>query len=227
MNFYILNFDDTTLDYVSRLNEAASRGEVQLEKIFVCNKAPVKPCKNMEIINQGGAEFLTGFLNSKKSPGFKKDQIVPSHDAPHVLAQVFKSLMENCGYECVLTDLPGKVGTPFDADLKAGLKAVSYSVGKCPLSCREEGICELSGEKRVWDIGKMVDEYAKKSRFEAALFPCLHLTGGVSTVPMKIIAEEWKKVKKILKKNPEKTKILIATHSRCHGIIALLSVHRR
>lgn len=224
MNFYVLTVDETTKDYIHRIYLAGVAGEIPLDDIYVSSLDEEVKSDNVVFRNEEGVDFLAGILiGATAEDAETDDQLIPSHEAPHVLAHVMMRLLDIEGYKCKLVDLVGRIGTPYEYKLKKGLKVLSFSTDICPLDCLEEGDCPLDGAPITWDVGGRVRAYME-SEEPGTLnlnFSCNHYLRQISTIPMKNIIKGWLKLKEVLAEK-RGAKFAVTTHSRCHGIVALI-----
>lgn len=209
MNFYILNKDKSTGTYIKSINKAIEAGQIGAGRILLRD-----------------IDFLTSLLETATDPDLKStDQLIPSHDAPHILAQVIIGLLKRSGYRVEFADFPSGIGTPYEKDLRRGLKAASFITGTCPAGCIEPPICPVRSSEREWDIGKALKGYAERGGMEFIGFECSQFIDKVATIPIKNIVAGWFNIKGIVSAG-KGSNLLIATHSKCHGIAANLTVKK-
>lgn len=225
MNFYILNTDESTPVYIRDIELAASDGEIDVGRIHLCSKDKKDYGDSVVVHREGGADFLANYLAGiSPSDLDTDDQLIPSHNAPHVLAQAAIRLLEKRGCYPRTVDFSSEVGTPYELDLERGLKAVSFATGECPADCIEPEICPVKNVRLDWDVGETLEEYSGQHEGAGFVgFECAHFVRSVSTIPMKRIIHGWLRIEKavFLSKG---SRFLIATHSKCHGIAALVEV---
>lgn len=206
MNIYILGKDASTEPYEALLLDAVKNGRADIEKItyveigFVC-------------------QYLEGVDASTKT----EDQIVPSHIASHVLAKIIIEMIQKEGLGWRLIEFPSFMELPYEVDLQEGIRAISYINEDCPEDCVEDGPCPVKGESLKWDIGKALEKYAKENVVAFVGFECSHFVNNVSSVPMKDVVHGWLGIKEMISWG-DPFKVIIATHSKCHGIAALIEV---
>ena len=229
MNFYVLNDDDTTRDYIHKIYLAGVSGKISLENIYLASLDADVKSDNVVLRAEDGIDFMAGIISGSTEEDLNTDdKLIPSHEAPHVLAQVMMRLLETEGYKSKLIAFPEKIGTPYESKLKKGLAAISFADDLCPLECTEEGLCFLNGVEIMWNIKDELATYANDYAEEVELisFRCSHYLNMVSIIEMKEIISGWLKINSIISKK-ENAKFLIATHSRCHGIAAFIEVKKK
>ncbi|MBI2339994.1 MAG: hypothetical protein HYU99_06495 [Deltaproteobacteria bacterium] len=132
--------------------------------------------------------------------------------------------------------------TPFLKTFDSGICAVSYAEWTCPLSCEEPGICPAISRKRDWNFNETFSHYMRDHHMNTKpdssplagacppdfwrgpaalsthLFSCLQLAHAVAFIPMDHIFHEWDRLAHRLE-SQQKVELLVATFSKCHGII--------
>jgi len=154
------------------------------------------------------------------------DHYVPPCIAPHILLELF--------FETALSEMPDLVferkafeqplGTPFDTELPAGTRAVSFATWTCPASCIEPPTCPHTRGPKDWDMKDHVIQAVRESALSIDsihIFQCLHYAMGVGTIPVKAILEEYRRFRNLVK-SPGKHLSVMATVSSCHGLVGLV-----
>jgi len=209
MNFYIADSDDSTETYINNLTSAGEAGEIEVDEIEVWDD---------------GVLSLADWLLGRPADYVTDDQLIPSHSAPHLLARLFTEIFTRKVWEWKMIPFPSEIGTPYEIDLQEGLKAVSFTTEECVDNCIEPDTCPTHGKKLDWDIGQTLRDYVGgHENISLFHFECTHFAHEVATIPMQQILDAWRDMQKILSHEKKRT-LLIATHSKCHGIAALIEV---
>lgn len=207
MNFYIINIDNATAEYINDIKDAASKGDIQLGDIRTVSV-------------EDFADVLEKSSNLRRTD----DQLIPSHSAPHVLAQVIIILLKRMGKTVRQADFPKMTDTPYEKDLERGIRAFSFASVRCPDACSEPTICPNTNGELAWDVGKALEDFARGNLdAEFIGFRCAHFLGSVATIPLKDIIAGWNKIKNISSITGH-CRFLVVTHSKCHALAALLEV---
>lgn len=222
MNFYILNVDHETPRYIASIKEAQKTGQIKSGQIHIYGKGSEEYKDEAFVHEENGLSFLARYLSQSSSvdPAYN-DQLVPSHEAPHVLAQVILILLESRKSSWKLRDFPKPFNLPYEKDLEDGIRAVSVTNEKCPADCSELCVCPVKDTDISWDIGRQMKDYAQSRSLDFIGFKCSSLVETLCTIPMKEVIGGWLEVKQILK-SKDKANLLVATYSNCHGIAALI-----
>lgn len=222
MDFYILKRDESTNSYIDQLNTAAKKGLIKMATIHVYGEMDAGRFGNVETFPSDGVGFLVDHLWNNKGE-HTEDQLIPSHSAPHVLAKVMIELLQREGLSPELVAFQKVIGAKHEMELELGLKVVSYAVERCPLECRERDVCLLNREKITWNIGQDLKKYAEDNAMGFVGFFCANFAENVATIPMQDIVDGWASLKEMISSEGSH-RVMIATHSRCHGIVALISI---
>ena len=172
-------------------------------------------------------EFLEKLIQKRPgNPGI----LIPDHSAPHVLFRVFLDLVQDDKRlqkrEVRVMPFPTEQDsfpkTPFLKTLDSGICAVSYAQWTCPLECEEPSTCPAIEKERTWNFNDAFSHYTRDHHtnplLSSHLFSCLQLVCGVAFIPIDHIIHEWDRLTHKLE-SQQKVELLVATFSKCHGII--------
>lgn len=226
VNFYILNADTQTTKYVNSLISAQKSGELEKGEVHIYGQGSASYGEKAFTHDENGISFLVRYLSQASEADLKhNDQLVPSHEAPHLLAQVVLVLLESKGYKWKLAKFPEVLGLHYENDLEEGICAISVADEVCPADCAEINTCPSKGEDLSWDIGEKIKEYAANNALDFVGFRCTSFMEGLSTISMKDIIQGWFNIKRMLKKDGQ-ARFLVATYSNCHGIVAFVEASK-
>lgn len=151
------------------------------------------------------------------------DHLVPYHWAPHLLLQWLVGEVGKAGGTAVREGLVPARGLPFEATTSAGDRALSHADWMCPPLCIEPEVCPHTAGPRHWSLcGELAGPPSRNTTLEPIVFPCLHLTDGVGTVPVALVLQAARRLVSGLHDGPRT--YLVATASHCHGLAARLAV---
>lgn len=226
MNFYILNVDKDTKNYVEQIKDLYGRGKIKPADIHVYGGG-FKSSDRVYVHDENGISFLARYLaQSSELDLAKEDQLIPSHTAPHILAQVVIALLESEGCHTKFSPMPGKLGTVLEKDIQEGITIYSMTEKECPPGCVEISLCYKATEKVEGDLGDLIGAYADRNKLNFIGFRASRFSENIFTIPMKDIIAGWLKIEKLLEEK-KGHKFLVATYSRCHGIAALFTATKK
>jgi hypothetical protein len=202
---------------------AASRLETQaivvVDRDPECAVARLRPEAPVRLEIADWAEWLDTGLEGLGPD----DHLVPYHWAPHLLLQWLKGQATRAGG--VATDgapLPSR-GLPYEAESRAGDRALSYASWPCPPLCIEPDLCPHTRGPRDWSLAADLARVPPGAPFDAALvFRCLHLVYGVGTIPVAAILEARDRLLAAVGRG--QSSWLVATSSHCHALARVLRV---
>ena len=115
-------------------------------------------------------------------------------------------------------------GLPFEAVTSQGDRALSHADWMCPPLCIEPEVCPHTAGPRDWSLARELADPVATSPLlqEPIVFPCVHLTDGVGTVPAALVQAAARRLVAGLLDGPRT--YLVATASHCHGLAARLRV---
>lgn len=213
-NIYILGTHKLSQSYLEKIINAKAQGSLNF--------------KHCEMIPDPYSDFIFKYFQKNKARDLK-DTLVPDHTAKHVLFQVFldvtKKYFPNLKTEPVV--FKSDFTTPFlHKSDDESVWAVSYATWVCPPDCEEPAICPHIKDKRSWNFNESFTKlFASLSAdTHAYRFSCLPLVEEISQIPMiKIQNGISNYLEKVAGNNQSKMthplKIIVATHSHCHGIL--------
>jgi len=114
MNFYILNVDKETPNYIKEIEKARASSLLPPGEIHIYGGSPEEYQEGVFVHEESGISFLARYLSQitdvdKNS----KDQLIPSHEAPHILAKVVIILLDLIKRSWELTTFPAEIGLTF------------------------------------------------------------------------------------------------------------------
>ena len=228
-NIYIFGGHALSVNYYEILTAAKINGELTSGHIFCIDADPACTAKALipqALICLSPAAFMAKYLCGDYAPQ-ALDAIVPDHTAQHVFLKVFLDLVAAHGkYKAQLIPLEEGPNTPFlrKAENNA-IWAISYATWTCPSECPEPEICPHTKEPRSWDCGETLKPRQATSNNKTAthLFACAPLYQHIVQIPGASICQKIQVFEKSLTENPPE-KVIVGTHSHCHGIIGHFSI---
>lgn len=185
--------------------------------------------KNSDLVyeNLSLVETPTRFLldyAKEKSSHDPQNIFIPDHTAKHVMLSVFleraKELFPD--KKIALSPFEAEFHPPFvhksDGD---ALWAISHATWTCPPDCDEPEICPHIRDKRDWDFFVSLKNLLDKKENKDTLvlrYGCEPLYQHISFLPLEKVVEDLKIFEEKVKQKNDLT-VIVATHSRCHGII--------
>lgn len=173
-------------------------------------------------------QFLLDYAKEKSSQD-PQNIFIPDHTAKHVMLAVFlERAKELCPHKKIAL-------SPFEADFHPpfihksdgdALWAISHATWTCPPDCDEPEICPHIQDKRDWDFFVSLKTLLGKKENKNTLvfrYGCKPLSKQISFLPLEKVVSDLKYFEEKLKQENNLT-IIIATHSRCHGIIGQFSI---
>lgn len=233
---YVLGGHRLALDYVQKLLQGRGAGLIDYKKIFFIEPRADSPLQRagfdgVKWISSDYVSTLMGLCNRELPAGIS---IIPDHTAPHVLFQLFIELIENCraGYGTRVLPFHYDLALPYQRQLDSGIAALSFATWTCPLECEEPTVCPAIRDERAWDFNR--DLPMKLAGLPALehtsrhLFYCEQAVHGVCHLPLSRIIQEWNALRTALATETDPTHcFLVATFSKCHGILGWAQAHRR
>lgn len=222
-NIYILGGHQLSYSYYDKITKAKLEGKLQFENCYLidpnpnCHASSLNP-DPLPLIPKEYANFIIDYLDDPKNY-HPSDVLIPDHTAKHVMLQVFLKLVEKKfpQHKAELSPFESDFAPPFlhKSDNNA-IWAISYATWTCPPDCDEPEICPHIEDTRTWDFNKSLEELLRDTN--AYRFPCQILYAEIAQIPFpKIIAEISSFMHKMQNDPPKK--VIVATHSHCHGII--------
>lgn len=212
-NIYILGTHALSQSYFEKIINAKTQGMLN-----------VKHCK---LIPDPYSDFILEYFKKNETADLK-DTLVPDHTAKHVLLQVFLDITKK--YFPNLTTEPVAFKSDFTTPFlhksdDESVWAVSYATWMCPPDCDEPAICPHIKDKRTWDFNQSLEKLfaSLPGDTRAYRFSCSPLVEEIAQIPMIQIQNALSDYLKNLEKNPSQ-KIMVATHSHCHGILGQFGV---
>lgn len=221
---HVLGGHPLSCTYITSLLKARDEGLIAFDELHFVDENPrARAYADFGDRVIGHEASYTDHLASLMSLEGDGISVVPDHTAPHVFFQLFLKLLasdpQTKTKSVELIALPEALGTPFEKDLKTGLRALSYATWVCPLECDEPDHCPAKDDARDWHMGNMLREKIPA----LVLFECDQLAYGVAHIPLRTLQSEWEHVRGHV--TSQKTASLtVATVSKCHGILGSASV---
>lgn len=185
---------------------------------LVCHAAGTAPEVRLEV-----AEW-SPWLDAHLGAASEHDHLVPYHWAPHLLLEWLVVQVRRAGGRASREGLVPTRGLPFEAVTSSGDRALSHADWMCPPLCIEPEVCPHTKGPRDWTLASELARYPDPGAraLEPIVFPCLHLTDGVGTVPVALVHAAARRLVSGLDDGPRS--YLVATASHCHGLAARLHV---
>ena len=187
-------------------------------RVFVAGATETAPEVRLEV-----AEW-SPWLDMHLGASDERDHLVPYHWAPHLLLEWLVAQVRRAGGAASREGPVPPRGLPFEAVTASGDRALSYADWMCPPLCIEPEVCPHTQGPRHWTLAGDLRRRPEASAgaLEPLVFPCLHLTDGVGTVPVALVQAAARRLVSGLADGPRS--YLVATASHCHGLAARLHV---
>lgn len=230
-HIHILGGHKLAVSYHDKISQAKAAGEIAYERLFCVTDDPkayaFDHVPQTNIIAKSYSDFIEEVL-SDPNPVSPRDTIVPDHTAKHVMLQVFLSHVARRlpNFKTELKPFAADFTTPFlYKSENDAIWAMSYATWVCPPDCDEPAICPHIAESRTWDFFKTLPEAASQiaTKSSVHLFGCEPLVAEISHIRLAKMAAELTAFDERLA-GPVPFTALVATHSRCHGILGCFEV---
>jgi hypothetical protein len=216
--FVVTGAGEWGLSMARRLLQARDRGRLRLEHIVIVDRDPataaaVPADPSVRFAAASWDDWLDAELDA-----FGDGHLVPYHWAPHLLSGWLARRMREAGARVAAAGPPPSVGTPYEAETRAGDRALSYATWPCPPSCIEPDLCPHTRGPRDWSLAGLLRRAPQRH-----VFPCLHLVWGVGTIPVQdVLAARDALCARVAR--GDAFAVEIGTASHCHGLLARLAV---
>lgn len=249
-NIYILGAHKLATSCYKKLLQAQKDGHLEFKNIYLIDPdkncyfstefAPSLPHSHAPspLITKTYPQFILNYVEGQNNYN-EKDILIPDHTAKHVFLQVYLQIVKQ-KFPKLTTEL-----SPFKSDFKPpfihksendAIWAISYATWICPPDCDEPEICPHIEDTRTWDfnesLGKLFDQILNQestrrlSTQSIHRFPCTQLYAEIAQIPFpKIIKEISEFIYKLQNDPPQK--VIVATHSHCHGILGQFEIKPR
>lgn len=149
------------------------------------------------------------------------DHLVPYHWAPHLLVDWLAAEVGRAGGRVEKGDPVAPRGLPFEAETRAGDRALSYASWTCPALCIEPLLCPHTRGPRDWSLATLLAA-GETGVDHRIVFPSLHLVYGIGTIPVRAIHTARDRILSGLGAGHRSW--LVSTASHCHGLARHLVV---
>ena len=212
-NIYILGTHTLARSYFQKITHAKNQGLIHV--------------KNCELVPDPYSDFILNYLEKNQTADLH-DTLVPDHTAKHVLLQVFLDVIQKRfpQLETFPVAFKSDFTTPFlHKSADESVWAVSYATWTCPPDCDEPKICPHIEDTRTWDFNDSLAKLfaAQPQNTKTYRFSCARLVEEISHIPMIKIQNAVSDYLKALKNHPPQ-KVIVATHSHCHGIFGQFGI---
>lgn len=202
---------------------AASRLETQaivvVDRDAECAVARLRPESPVRVEIADWAEWLDKGLDGLGPD----DHLVPYHWAPHLLLQWLGAQVARAGGVAADGAPVPTRGLPYEAETRAGDRALSYASWVCPPLCIEPDLCPHTRGSKDWSLAADLARVPSEAPFDEALvFRCLHLVYGVGTIPVAAIHEARDRLLAAIGRG--RSSWLVATSSHCHALARVLQL---
>ena len=229
-NIYILGGHKLSYSYYEKITQASDDGTLSFAHCQLIDADPDCYASDLvthdSLIQKTNSEFILDYLKNDQNP---QDILIPDHTAKHVMLQVYLDLAkkEFPDLNTAPAAIPLSLNTPFmhPSDDKSIL-AVSYATWTCPADCAEPAICPHTESERSWDFNKTFAEIAdeiKSNKTALYRFACEPFLAEICHLPFKDIFSQTQSFIKSVKASTIQ-KVIVATHSHCHGILGSFSI---
>ena len=221
-SFVVIGGGELGAAHVGRLLRAAAAGRLHTDHIRVVDRDP--SCAAASFTDprvRVEATPWADWLDANLDAAGPADHLVPHHWAPHLLFDWLSRQLARAGLRPRRGPALLPRGLPFEADTRAGDRALSYAAWMCPPLCIEPALCPHTRGVRDWSLAADL-ETPPAEAWEALVFRCLHLVQGVGTIP---IAEIRAGRDRLLAEAARgRRRWLVATSSHCHALAATLEL---
>lgn len=226
-HIYVLGGHALATSYALTLETGRQNGFIAFDKLFcVTDDSRAKAISALgrdQIIPEAPARFVLDYASDplRQNP---RDTLVPDHTAKHVMLEVFmqRTRERRPDLNCSLAPFESDFTTPFLYKGENGaLWALSHATWACPPDCDEPEICPHIQAKRDWNFFESLPELFKTlpdAEYAKYRFGCLPLFKEISQIPLPQITEALRDFDARLAADSP-CKVIVATHSHCHGIL--------
>lgn len=206
--------------YARQLLRARAAGRLSTDAIHVIDRDPECAAARLgdPLVHVEPADW-SDWLDARLDTFDAADQLVPYHWAPHLLFDWLARQARRAGASARRLTPPAPAGLPFERVTSAGDRALSYATWACPPTCIEPAACPHTRGPKSWSLARDLE---RDESCEALVLPCLHLTYGVSTIPLAAVLAARDRIVAAVAAGPRR--FLVATSSHCHALAALLEV---
>ncbi|MBJ7596700.1 MAG: hypothetical protein DLM67_23470 [Candidatus Nephthysia bennettiae] len=155
------------------------------------------------------SEFLAAWLPGASAA----DRLVPTPWAPHLLSDW---LTDALGARPMAP--PRGWRLPYEVAVESTL-FLSAAAWTCPATCVEPAHCPALHGPRDWDLGDLIEEFARGRGYRPVVFRLLHLAGGVSAISVREIAAAMELLRPLTQ-----AQVLVGTTSRCHAAVNAIQI---
>lgn len=203
--------------HARQLLKAARSGRLPGERLLIVDRSPACPAATefgdapeVSFACSDWRDFLVSWLGAA-SPS---DHLVPAPLAPHLL------------WEWLATELaadpaepPRGWGLPYEQPGPGRELFLSAAAWICPETCVEPEHCPVLHAPRDWDLGDLIEQRAGRLGYQAAVFRCIHLAGGVASIRAGAVQAASARLA-----GRAGDRVLVATSSRCHAALGALTL---
>jgi hypothetical protein len=215
---------------VRQLLRARAAGRLDVDTVRVVDRRA--ECEARDLVREPGVDGPAVVLDVSPWSSWlaahlarlgPRDHVVPYHWAPHLFLDWLLGEVRGAGGRAEREGTLDPRGLPFEAVTATGDRALSYADWVCPPLCIEPEVCPHTALPRDWSLARgLALRDAAGDRGEAIVFPCLHLTDGVGTVPVHLLQEAATRLVSGLARGARH--YVVATASHCHGLAACIRV---
>ena len=218
---------------VRQILRACAASRLATRRVVVVDRRP--ECEVLALVRESEARDAmpavelevaewSPWLDAHLSRFSENDHLVPYHWAPHLLLEWLVAQVRRNGGTARREGLIPARGLPFEATTSQGDRALSHADWMCPPLCIEPDVCPHTAGARSWSLAAELARPAEPDGFELEpiVFPCLHLTDGVGTIPVGLVHDAARRLLAGLRQGSRT--YLVATASHCHGLAARLRV---
>lgn len=236
-NIYILGGHKLACSYFEKIQEARKNHSVHFEKMYLITDDPNAECYKIyhddQIIKLSNSEFLLNHIFQSKHHTL--DILVPDHTAKHVMLQVFMDCVKKYSQtsQVKLAPFHSSINLPFIYKSEGdAIWALSHANWTCPAYCDEPKVCPHIKAERDWEFFEEFPKIINEDMDESTIsytYGCEAFVGEISQISMnKIINDVSGFRDKITSPNhPKAQKIIVGTHSHCHGIIGKFVIQNK
>lgn len=236
-NIYILGGHTLSYSYFQKIQKAKKAGLIDFTNCQMIDPNPNCEAgkKSEKVIPKKYSDFVLEYLENPERQN-AGDTLIPDHTAKHVMLQVYLDLVakEFPQYKIELSPIENDLQTPFlyKSEDKSS-HAMSYATWTCPADCDEPQICPHIQATRTWDFDVALknfledlqkQEMQRNTRLSVNRFACEILVYEIAQIPFKKITKQVSDFLNEMKINTP-TKIIVATHSHCHGIMGQFAIN--
>jgi hypothetical protein len=222
-SFIVIGGGEAGAAQVRQLLRAAATGRLETEHIRVVDRDPRCAARSVDDarVQVDTAEWAD-WLGRHLAAARPEDHLVPYHWAPHLLHEWLAAEARRAGFRTARGGPLGPRGLPFEAETRAGDRALSYAAWTCPPACIEPALCPHTRGPRDWSLAEDLEREGEGEWPHRIVLRCLHLVHGVGTTPVRDVLDARGRL--LAGARAGRRRWVVATSSHCHALAGTMEL---